>query len=480
MASGDAITWEYDIPSGQTAFGEIWIDLNDNGTIDPASDKTLFIFTQTDGDTNGNGGPPDMDGTANGHIIFSQPVGLAPAKYIMKFSHNSVGASVSGTVTPLLSPNRSISGTVTPPLGESKLNILVDAEERSDTTNQGDGGMMFWQALTDANGFYTIYLHSDLPTSYWRVRVNDNFAPSIPNPESKIVTLTGNTAGIHFGYIAPSAQVAGTVLDENLSPLPNVDVYISADTGNTYFNSRSDQTGFFQIGIPAGSLGGHPWHLQTVQNGMTTTTFLQARITIPVINVSDSVYRNLIVYSVNSQIEGYVTVDGNPPGFPLPIVAESEDTAQATTYCDPSTGHFVIPVSDKLSLYTIWTWNVPFNWNVQPLTAQAGDTGKILTIISTSVIERGTGIPYTFNLYQNFPNPFNPATDIRYDLPVSSHVNLAIYNILGQEVAKLVDEPQIAGTYTAHFDAAQLPSGVYVYRITAGRYWSAQKMVLLK
>ena len=76
--------------------------------------------------------------------------------------------------------------------------------------------------------------------------------------------------------------------------------------------------------------------------------------------------------------------------------------------------------------------------------------------------------PTTFDLYQNYPNPFNPTTTIGYQLPVESRVRLTIFNLLGQEVAILVDEECPAGFHTQIWDASGLPSGVYVYRLAAG------------
>ena len=81
---------------------------------------------------------------------------------------------------------------------------------------------------------------------------------------------------------------------------------------------------------------------------------------------------------------------------------------------------------------------------------------------------------------QNYPNPFNPFTTIRYDLPVSAHVNLAIYNILGEEVALLVDGVQDAGSRSVSFDADRLPSGMYTCRLTAGEFSAVTKMLLMR
>jgi hypothetical protein len=89
-------------------------------------------------------------------------------------------------------------------------------------------------------------------------------------------------------------------------------------------------------------------------------------------------------------------------------------------------------------------------------------------------------MPTKFALYQNSPNPFNPVTEIKYELPKDVHVTLKVYNVLGAEVATLVDAPQEANFYTVHWDAKDLASGVYFCSINAGDFKAIKKMVLLK
>jgi len=94
-------------------------------------------------------------------------------------------------------------------------------------------------------------------------------------------------------------------------------------------------------------------------------------------------------------------------------------------------------------------------------------------------------VPATYSLEQNYPNPFNPTTQIRYGLPAQSPVTLTIYSVLGQEVARLVDEVEPAGVHVVQWngrDARGVPvsSGVYFYRIAAGRYTDTRKMLLMK
>lgn len=101
--------------------------------------------------------------------------------------------------------------------------------------------------------------------------------------------------------------------------------------------------------------------------------------------------------------------------------------------------------------------------------------GKPLTGIADE-----NGIPYAYFLYDNFPNPFNPATTFRYDLPTSTRVKFSIYNALGQTVATLFDKFQSAGTHQLTFDAAKLTTGVYFYSIEAVGFRKTKKMLLLR
>jgi hypothetical protein len=89
-------------------------------------------------------------------------------------------------------------------------------------------------------------------------------------------------------------------------------------------------------------------------------------------------------------------------------------------------------------------------------------------------------MPNTFTLYQNFPNPFNPKTNIKYQIAKSSHVKLIVYDILGKEIETLVNSYQRQGNYSVIFNGNNLPSGVYFYVLQADNFIKFKKMVLLK
>jgi len=102
--------------------------------------------------------------------------------------------------------------------------------------------------------------------------------------------------------------------------------------------------------------------------------------------------------------------------------------------------------------------------------------------ISSSItdVEDEESMPDDYVLSQNHPNPFNPSTTIKYDLPEASHVTLKIYNVMGELAAVLVDEEKPAGYHQVGFDASKLSSGIYFYRISAGSFKNVKKMILVK
>lgn len=136
----------------------------------------------------------------------------------------------------------------------------------------------------------------------------------------------------------------------------------------------------------------------------------------------------------------------------------------AITY-DPATfpGYFNLKFEIMSNSWTYWTYTLIFyvpNWN--------------------GIEDELNPLPKEFTLEQNYPNPLNPSTTIKYSIPTSSQVTLKIFNTLGQEIETLVNEEKPLGTYELNWNAANLPSGVYFYQLKAGPFVETKKMIILK
>ncbi len=125
----------------------------------------------------------------------------------------------------------------------------------------------------------------------------------------------------------------------------------------------------------------------------------------------------------------------------------------------------------------------------QPFIGVAGNPSTINNVgfwyltareLATSVEQIPSSVPKEFHLDQNYPNPFNPTTTIQFALPQRSNVTLKLYDILGRRVATLVDEELEPGVHKVNFDAEDLASGVYFYRIQAEAFVRTKKLMLLR
>ena len=132
----------------------------------------------------------------------------------------------------------------------------------------------------------------------------------------------------------------------------------------------------------------------------------------------------------------------------------------------------VRPNGEYAMLAHVELYSLPYT-DVSYLTLLAADTGDdVSNSRSTPVSD--------FQLRPNYPNPFNPATEIMFDLPRTTHVTLKVFDLLGREVATLTNGTMQAGEHRTTFDASKLPSGIYIYRLQSGMETQSRKMVLLK
>ena len=240
----------------------------------------MFYFSITDGESNGDNGPGDMDGLVNGTIsVGPLPLGLAPANYIMKFTENNVGQTITGTVLPLISPAYTISGKVITPTGLSADKIIIELNR-----NDQIPGVLFWNAITDINGNFTVATNADT-AGPWRLEISysqNPFPSAIITPQRYEFYITGNMTGKDFVVTIAAAKVVGLLKREDGSPVSFASVNLGYDIINGgYYNyyENTDANGLFQFGIAAERLTGQQWMLQgSLRSSEITENYLDTRI----------------------------------------------------------------------------------------------------------------------------------------------------------------------------------------------------------
>lgn len=188
--------------------------------------------------------------------------------------------------------------------------------------------------------------------------------------------------------------------------------------------------------------GGSGCH--TLQSGIVTAEVL------------DNLQVRITVSGTTSNVAGEL-VDNNG----TVVAVNNKTSSNPFTLIAPSAGTYTVNAGFK---------NPSKQW---------GTTSAVINITGTdeSLIDIS---PTNFKLYNNYPNPFNPSTKIRYAIPQTAFAVLKVYSITGQEVATLINEEKTPGVYEVNFDATKLSSGVYIYRLQAGSFIDVKEMVLLK
>jgi hypothetical protein len=165
--------------------------------------------------------------------------------------------------------------------------------------------------------------------------------------------------------------------------------------------------------------------------------------------------------------------------FNIPWIYQSEQVidsevftgAEATTAADRYNARIVM--GDELPVIMI---GYPY-YSDEEFT-HSGKVEFYITMLSSNEEEQAR--PEQFSMEQNYPNPFNPTTVIRYQLPEPASVKLEIFDLMGRKISTLLDRRQSAGAHSIEFDASDLSSGVYIYRLQTGGFVSTKKMMLIK
>jgi hypothetical protein len=232
----------------------------------------------------------------------------------------------------------------------------------------------------------------------------------------------------------------------------------------------------------------NPWNLQeggTYDNSIDGTTPVVivrnaiGALTSQGARFTYSIKSKLTAGTLNNVVVGAPPVDwvydlenwgvtGNAGDLTYTVI--SSNLLAATAAVDGTT-LTITPVSAGVSTITVRATDVDGDFVTGSFAFQYDPTTDIIDM---------TGVPTEYTLAQNYPNPFNPTTTLRFGLPNNANVVLKVYNVLGQEVATLINREMTAGYHEVQFDASQLTSGLYIYRIEAGDFVSIKKMMLLK
>jgi hypothetical protein len=178
-------------------------------------------------------------------------------------------------------------------------------------------------------------------------------------------------------------------------------------------------------------------------------------------------------YSIEYPGNGFFKIIGLHPGnyYLLAFATNGEQYMQIQWYDGIDVTQSIENISLKM--------NIPNNINAIEVGAGEAPGINLFFNTTTDINEEKVNIE-SFALYQNYPNPFNPNTTISFSIPNSAKVELKVFNLLGQDIVTLVNQEKPAGTYEITWNAANLPSGVYFYRLQAGSFVQTRKMILLK
>jgi protocatechuate 3,4-dioxygenase beta subunit len=389
----------------------------------------------------------------------------------------------------------------------------IDFNHDIDFRMEGESRFAY-QTGVDSQGVYSLQLPAGRYIAY--AKASDYFTAFYKDKstylEADIINLAGDSSGIDFRLtpLPPisSGSISGQVLDtvKNLGVRSRMVAFRGAMTFarddrhliHSFF-TETDSLGSYNftnlppglyiiLAVPVGNYA--PVFYNDGTEGLQWNK--ATRITIDGNSVSGI---NLYPYALPDSARGYTMIrgsvtnsdNGNAPIGGAFVYASNSDGSLAGYAVTDAQGTFVI---DELSpgSYTVSSDITGYNALSSAHASPSYDAqGKaVIATVSlslqtvTSVKSGAATLPTKYILSQNYPNPFNPNTRISFEIPSRSQVTLKVYNIIGQEVAMLVNSTFNAGRYIVDFDASHLSTGVYFYRIKAGDFSSTMKMILMK
>ena len=394
---------------------------------------------------------------------------------------------------------------------------MFDASPMDDMRLDGQSAFVF-VATPDTSGAYKL----TLPTgNYIAFATATGYATQyfLHQPDirsANTIVLQKDSSGINFALgilpAVPLGKISGTVTDtaKGIGVRSRIvairdtwtrpDPYsvgqsytVDTDTNGVYAVSNLVPGTYIVLAMPLGSYAPAYYSKDTSSTRWKKATPIT-------INGNTVTNVNIFVRPMNTTVRGYagvngsVQVGGQTPLAGAMVYAFVNNTVAGYSSVDNS-GRYQIsalaPNSYTLSVDMpgydeppTRTSSVTYNAGTPVFNDVSFSVTRSVTAVETST----SSMPVTFQLNQNYPNPFNPTTTISYQLPSNGFVTLKVYNILGKEIATLVNGPQQAGSYTTRFDASQLSSGAYFYQLRIGvqsdgkpdQAVQTRKMLLLK
>lgn len=338
----------------------------------------------------------------------------------------------------------------------------------TDSLGSGTAGLQSYDAIyADSRKWVQSgWLDYINPQVYWYIGYNIAAYDTLVNWWAK------NSFGRHV-YVGEAAYKINSGGNwNNLSEMPNHLRYVSQIPqikGNVYFSSKSITNNF----------GGF-------QDSLRNNFYKYPSLTPPMPwldSIAPNKIENLVLLKDSNKVK---------LSWTKPLIAQDGDSAKRFViyrFNHPDS----IDLNDPRPIRRI-TWNdtteytdvIPSISNPQYIYAVTSldklnnESEPVIKSLNVTDVENENSQKLEFALQQNFPNPFNPETKIIYQLSENSKVSLKIYDILGNEIVELVNKENEAGRHEVIFDASKLPSGIYIYRINAGKFYSTKKMILVK
>jgi hypothetical protein len=459
-------------------------------------------------DTNGNYSASVNPGK---YFIYFQSPGYIPefydnAKSIFTAKQVDLTENSSTVINAVLRqlfnhPQYVLSGTVTDTSGQpvkAKISVFI--------LNRYWFNRSMFKGMTDSAGNYSIHVRGGDSVVVFAESKNRNFISEFYNnkntfAEADRIYINGDITGINFVLESKPVfnnSISGKITDtSNNAVMASVTLFSLWDNKHPRYKRTvlTDSLGNYSfINIQPGSyiLFTHPEYgfLPTFfrNDGQQTVKWKEAD---SIIVTETSVIDNLNVQVLPVPDSGYCLVRGiitdeQGAGINGAIVFALDENNNTAAFASTDENgkyeiNYLVPGN-----YTVLSDKVDFE-NAEQSNVSIGYSGSLEQTVSLAMkassvtsVETGSTRISDFKLSQNYPNPFNPVTSINYQIPVTGFVSLKVYNVIGQEVATLVNEVKNAGNYRINFDASKYNSGIYFYTLKSGNVTISHKMALIK